>query len=126
MRSQLLCLAIAAAPLAAGACKKSAPAAEPPAADNTARNSRDVSPSPTADQGAQGGSDLKLTQAVRQAIVKDGALSTNAHNVKIVVDHGTVTLVGPVASADERVRVQEIATSVPGAQHVVNQLEIAN
>jgi osmotically-inducible protein OsmY len=81
---------------------------------------------PTADQAAQTGVDLTLTQQVRKAIIADPDLSTNAHNVKIIVNQGTVTLAGPVASNDERTRVAQLAAGVPGAQRIVNELEIAN
>ena len=54
----------------------------------------------------------------------DGSLSTNAHNCKIVVQSGTVTLVGPVASDAERTKVEQIATAQAGSAKVVNQLEV--
>lgn len=96
---------------------------DPPAADNTAKNARDRDVTPTADN-AGGGTDLDLTQRIRKAVLGDGDLSMNAHNCKIVVQNGTVTLVGPVASDDERARVVQIATGIAGSGHVINQLEI--
>jgi hyperosmotically inducible protein len=97
---------------------------DPPAADNTAKNTRDQAAAPTADNGAKGGTDLDVTQQVRKAIMDDGDLSTNAHNCKIVVENGAVTLVGPVASDAERTRVAELATRAAGDRKVVNQLEV--
>jgi osmotically-inducible protein OsmY len=97
---------------------------EPTAADNTARNKTD-STKPTADQAAQGGTDLDLTQQVRKAIVAEDGLSTNATNVKIVVDKGVVTLVGPVESTAERTRLVQLAQRA-GAKQVVDQLELNN
>lgn len=97
-----------------------------PAADNTERNERDTAKTPTADQAVNSSSDLEITQAIRKAVMADDTLSTNAHNAKIVVQDGAVTLVGPVASADEKARMEQIASKVTGAKSVANQLEVAN
>ncbi|MBA3817723.1 MAG: BON domain-containing protein [Deltaproteobacteria bacterium] len=98
-----------------------------PAADNTARNDRDQSNAKTADNAVNNSSDLDLTQQIRKAVMDDGTLSTNAHNCKIVVQNGAVTLVGPVASADEKARVASIAAKVVGGDgKVTNQLEVTN
>lgn len=112
----LLLLLLSAAPLAA-CSKKSDP---PPAADNTAKNQRET---PTADQAAQSGTDLELTAKIRKGIMAADGLSTNAQNAKIVVDKGSVTLVGPVASEEERAKLVAIATDA-GAVKVTNQLEV--
>src|SRR5262252_5236494 len=82
---------------------KSAP--PPPAstdADNTARNADTSALSQTTpgDQGENEG-DLKISAAVRKAVVDDKALSVNAHNVKIVTAAGVVTLRGPVKTEQE-------------------------
>ncbi len=121
MRKTLLATFVAIATLAA--CKSHSNDAAP-AADNTARNQRDKAATPTADNSAHGKSDLDLTQDIRKAVMADSSLSTNAHNCKIVVQNGTVTLVGPVASDAERTRVAELAGQVAGADKVTNQLEV--
>jgi hyperosmotically inducible protein len=95
---------------------------DPPAADNTARNDRTATP--TADQAGQSDADRDLTQKIRKAVVDDGSLSTNAHNCKIVVENGAVTLVGPVASDAERQKLEQIAVANAGDRKVVNQLEV--
>jgi osmotically-inducible protein OsmY len=119
---QILSVALALSTFAVGACKaKDANRVE---ADNTAKNDRDQAATPTADNAVNRPSDLDLTQKIRQAVMDDSSLSTNAQNSKIVVQDGKVTLVGPVASAEERARVEKIATDVVGAKNVVNQLEI--
>jgi hyperosmotically inducible protein len=105
-----------------GACKSHSNDAAP--ADNTAQNKRDHDTTPTADNAGQSATDRDLTQQIRKAVMDDGALSTNAHNCKIVVQNGMVTLVGPVASDDERTRVADIATKIVGAGKVTNQLEV--
>jgi osmotically-inducible protein OsmY len=111
-----------AAPLATAGCKEHRDHAT--SADDTAHNRRDPNNAVTADQGASHGDDLALTAQVRRALIRDDALSTDAHNVKIVVDRGVVTLAGPVASADERSKVETIAEAVPGTARVVNNTEI--
>jgi osmotically-inducible protein OsmY len=63
-------------------------------------------------------------QRIRKAVLDEGSLSTNAHNCKIVVQDGTVTLVGPVASEAERAKVEQIATAHAGDRKVINQLEV--
>ena len=122
MRSLLISLLIATPLATVGACKSKSTDA-PPAADNTAQNKRDNMA--TADQAAQTGSDLELTQKIRKDIMAADGLSTNAQNAKIVVDKGVVTLAGPVATDAERTKLLAIATNA-GATSVVNQLEITN
>jgi len=51
--------------------------------------------------------------------------STNAHNCKVVVNDGVVTLARPVANTDEKIKIETLATAVAGVTKVVNQLEIA-
>ena len=95
-------------------------------ADNTGRNVRDRD-SDTRTPGDQSNSepDMRITQSIRKAIVADKDLSTNAHNVKIVTIDGTVTLRGPVATAEEKARIDREARAVAGVKKVDNQLEIA-
>lgn len=122
MLSKILAVAVFAV-ATMGACKSKDTAHTE--ADNTAKNARDKSVTPTADNAVDTKSDLELTKQIRQAVMDDSTLSTNAHNSKIVVESGKVTLVGPVASAEEVTRVGDLAAKVAGANNVVNQLEIA-
>ena len=93
-------------------------------ADNTAVNARDRSgDTPTSSSQANDSSDVKLAAAVRRSITKDSSLSTSAHNVKVMVSAGAVTLRGPVKSDDEKSRVESIVRSVPGVTQVTNELE---
>lgn len=99
-----------------------------PAADNTGVNKRDRDGgNPTADQQKNDKSDLDLTAEIRRAIVKDKSLSTNAHNVKIIVKDGAVTLRGPVASREEKATVERKAVEVVGhgKGKVTNELAVA-
>lgn len=96
-----------------------------PPADNTKVNERDRSQNePTADQQKDNRSDRDITQQIRQSIIKDKSLSTYAHNVKIVTQHGQVTLKGPVRSEDEKRAIEAKATEVAGESKVTSELSI--
>ncbi len=98
-----------------------APQATPP--DNTKANKND--PGPTADQQSETKEDRDLAQKIRSSITSDKSLSTYAHNVKIIVQNGIVTLRGPVESADEKSSVAVKAKSAAGSSEVHNELTIA-
>lgn len=74
----------------------------------------------------QGGSeaDRKITQQVRQALMKDGSLSFTAKNVKIITVNGKVTLRGPVNNEQERATIEAAAKKIAGAGQVENLLEL--
>jgi hyperosmotically inducible protein len=94
--------------------------------DNTQVNKRDRAASQsTADQQANNRSDVSITRDIRRAIVQDKSLSTYAHNVKIITQHGDVTLKGPVRSEDERKVVEAKASDIVGADHVKNEVSVA-
>jgi len=95
------------------------------APDNTGRNLRDVKGGPLTPENQSGSpEDRKLTQQVRQAIVKDNSLSMNGKNIKIITVAGKVTLRGPVASNSERENIDAMAKQIAGADNVDNQLEV--
>ena len=94
-------------------------------ADNTARNARDrngKTVTPTDQSESEG--DRALTQRIRKNILDNDALSTNAHNVKIVTANGVVTLRGPVNTAQEKNTVVAAAQMTPGVKRVDDQLEV--
>jgi osmotically-inducible protein OsmY len=66
-----------------------------------------------------------LARQIRKALVDDKSLSTYAHNIKVVVQDGQVTLKGPVRSEDEKRSAEAAATAVAGAGKVTNNLEVA-
>jgi hyperosmotically inducible protein len=78
----------------------------------------------TADQQTNKPTDRDLAQQVRKAIVADKSLSTYAHNVKVIVQNGKVTLKGPVRSDDERRTVASKAAEIAGAGNVTNDLSV--
>jgi hyperosmotically inducible periplasmic protein len=94
-------------------------------ADNTKRNKRDRSDAePTADQQRNMKSDLEVTQQIRKSIMDDKALSTYAHNVKIIAQNGTVTLKGPVRSMEEKTTIEQKAAEAVGKANVKSEIEI--
>src|SRR5881394_413631 len=95
--------------------------------DNTLTNKRDRAASqPTADQQKNERSDVTITREIRRAIVNDKNLSTYAHNIKVITQHGDVTLKGPVRTEEEKKVVEAKATDVAGPGHVTNDISITN
>jgi hyperosmotically inducible periplasmic protein len=103
----------------------SAIAQDTPAADNTKKNQRDRS-GETKTSGDQSNSseDVKITAAIRRAVVRDHSLSMTAKNVKIITANGMVTLRGPVKSDTEKAKIVELAQSAAGNAKIDNQLEV--
>jgi osmotically-inducible protein OsmY len=96
------------------------------APDNTGTNSRDrESGAITADRQKMDQADQETARRIRRLLVTDKSLSLYAHNAKIVVRDGMVTLRGPVRSEEEKDSVARKAISIAGADKVVNQLEVA-
>ncbi len=115
------CLLLSAAPQTDKTDTKGATAAP----DNTKKNKRDRSKGePTADQQKENTSDREITRKIRRALMSDKSLSTYAHNVKIITQHGSVTLKGPVRSEEEKKTVEAKAVEVAGQSNVKNELEI--
>jgi hyperosmotically inducible periplasmic protein len=93
--------------------------------DNSAVNKGDQnSGAVTADQQKMNAQDRDISAKIRKAVIADKALSTYAHNVKIVSQNGTVTLKGPVRSDDEVKSIMAKATDVAGSGKVVNQMSV--
>jgi osmotically-inducible protein OsmY len=95
------------------------------APDNSAKNKRDRS-GETQTSGDQGNNsqDINTSAAIRKAIVKDHSLTATAKNIKIISENGTVTLRGPVKSAAEKTKIEQLATSAAGGAKIENQLEV--
>jgi osmotically-inducible protein OsmY len=94
--------------------------------DNTRLNVRDRD-SQTLTPLDQGNSqaDVDTTAQIRKEIMADSGMTTNAKNVKIITLNGHVTLRGPVNTADEKVRIGEIADRIASAGNVDNELELS-
>ena len=94
-------------------------------ADNTELNTRDKNDNTLTPQKQTNSKlDRETLAAVRRAIIDDSNLSMSAHNVKILVLNGVVTLRGPVKSENEKVRVEALARKVAAVTSVDNQLDI--
>src|SRR6267143_1228312 len=93
--------------------------------DNTATNQRDRSgETKTSGDQSNSSADLKTTQAIRRALMKDRELSTTAKNMKVVTANSHVTLRGPVKSAQEKAKIDQIARSAAGGSKIDNQLDV--
>jgi hyperosmotically inducible protein len=79
---------------------------------------------PTASDQPENEADRKITQQIRQAVVKDDTLSTSAQNVKIITQDGKVTLRGTVKSEGEKQKIAEKAKSVAGVKNVENLITV--
>jgi osmotically-inducible protein OsmY len=79
---------------------------------------------PTASDQFENEADRKITQQIRQAVVKDDSLSTSAQNVKIITQDGKVTLRGTVKSDSEKQKIAARAKQVPGVKNVENLITV--
>jgi hyperosmotically inducible protein len=89
--------------------------------DNTRENRNNR---PTADQAKETKADRELAAKIRKSVVDDKALSANAHNVKIIVENGVVTLKGPVESVQEREAIQAKARQLTISSDIHNELTV--
>jgi osmotically-inducible protein OsmY len=109
-------LAIAAAPLVAGATDMPAPAGS---------NPTDKAPSASAPlQQSNSAADQKITDAVRRALAEDKRLSPSAQSVSIATVNGEVTLRGRVDDEKEKMIVATKPKGVPGVEKINDQLEV--
>lgn len=115
----VLCLA------APGYSRAFGPQSTSTAADNTKMNKGDKSDqAPTADKAKNNLSDREVMAHIRRDVVKDKALSTYAHNVKIVSTNGKVTLRGPVHSEQEKEAIEQYAKKYAGDMNVTNEITV--
>ena len=97
-------------------------AAFPQQPDNTRENKDNQ---PTADQQKETKADRDLAAKIRTSIMADKSLSTYAHNVKIIVQNGEVTLKGPVRSDQEIQAIQAKAQQVATPSAIHNEMTVA-
>jgi osmotically-inducible protein OsmY len=111
--------------LCVSALAGSALAQEKQAPDNTAKNERDRSgESKTSGDQSESAEDIKITAAIRRAVVAEDSLTMTATNVKIITANGVVTLRGPVNTAAEKAKIGELAKKAAGKAKIENQLEV--
>jgi osmotically-inducible protein OsmY len=100
-------------------------AQDPPPQERSTRDRSTKAPSkPTADDAKNNASDRDLMQRIRKNVVDDKSLSTSAKNVKIIAEHGKITLRGPVETQEEKQAVEKMAADVAGAGNVMNEITI--
>jgi osmotically-inducible protein OsmY len=115
---------MAAERLARGTQSSPPPATTSPPEENTGRNVRDESGATvTPEDQPETKADRKLAASIRRSVVKDKSLSLDAHNAKIVVRGGNVTLRGPVETSAEKDKLQAIAQKTRGVKQIDNELE---
>jgi hyperosmotically inducible periplasmic protein len=94
-------------------------------ADNTAINERDRSDeAKTSGDQSNTPTDLKITQTIRQALMKDDELSMTAKNIKVITANGQVTLRGPVKTTQEKAKIEQLARSAAGGAKIDDQLDV--
>ena len=121
MKHKLLSLAT----IAAMTCSAMAADDKKVEPDNSKKNERDRSgDAKTPLDQSNTPEDRKITQNIRQAVVKDDSLTMTAKNVKIITSGGQVTLRGPVKSAEEKLKIETLAKAVAGDTKVDSQLEV--
>ena|ERR1700733_4946225 len=81
---------------------------------------------PANEQQKENVSDRKIAATIRREIGLDKKLSTYAHNVKIHVKGGQVTLLGLVRSESEAKVLRAKAVAAAGEGNVSNRLEVMN
>jgi hyperosmotically inducible protein len=98
----------------------------PVQSDNTQVNTRDRNAGEaTADQQKENKADRDMAKEIRHSIMADKSLSSYAHNIKIIIQDGIVTLKGPVRSAHEKHVVIDKAVAVAGnADKITDQISI--
>src|ERR1051326_8839305 len=108
MKLQLTSVFLAVAVIAGSGSLIASPAQTTPP-DNTKTNKQGGQ---TASDQSEAKADLALTQRIRQAVLKDKTLSVDAHNCKVITQHGMVTLRGPVKTNKEKDAVNRIALKI--------------
>ncbi len=94
-------------------------------ADNSTHNDRDQDgDNLTPLNQSHAAADVELTRSIREELVDDDALGTNAQNIKVITIDGVVTLRGVVKTDEEHTRILAIATKAAGADYVVDELEV--
>lgn len=79
----------------------------------------------TAAQQSESKPSRDITQKIREAIESDKSLSSDAHNVKIIMVDKTVTLKGSVRTEKEKKTIEEKAYRIAGNGNIKSEIGIA-
>ena len=94
-------------------------------ANDSGKNKRDTNASElTAQDQGSTKEEVEITRKIRRSITKDSKLSMSAHNIKIIVSAGSITLKGPVKTDHEKTDLEAKARHVAPKLSVINQLEV--
>lgn len=95
---------------------------------------QDLSPNPrtvfqvednmTAGDQSNKPADLDTVKRIRRELMRDGALSTKAKNIKVIVANNGVTLKGPVNTAAEREIILKHAYTTAPKHKIYNQISV--
>jgi len=102
-------------------------AAEDPkrAADSTGRNAPvHATKPPTSTDQSERPEERKLTQAIREAVMKDKSLTMMARYITIITANNRVMLRGLVANVAEKNTINNLARAAAGGIPVDNQIEV--
>ena len=95
--------------------------------DTSAKGASDRSgAAKTSGDKSESATDRDITQRVRQAVMANDELSSQAKSAKISTSDGVVTLRGPVSSSQEKTQLSTLANGIDGVKRVDNQLEISS
>lgn len=96
-------------------------------ADNTKQNRGALEENAVvADQQGNGKEQIKILANIRRVIMRQKDLSMNAKNIKILVsDSNFAVLRGPVDSAAEKERLEELVKTCKGVTGIKTELSIA-
>ena len=78
----------------------------------------------TAENQSSDATDREVTQKVRKVLMNDDQLSIQGKNVKIISNHGAVTLRGLVNTNAEKEQIEQKVQNISGVQRVDNQLDV--
>lgn len=73
---------------------------------------------------SQNSEDRNITKKIRDSIMQDDSLSTNAKNARVTTTNGNVTLKGQVNNEREKRDLSQKASQIKGVRNVENQLDI--
>lgn len=127
-KSMILAACLISTPYLAIAANEPATAVKPGAnnadVSNTGINERDRDDKTlTPMDQMENPTDLKITQEIRQALMKN-EFSMDAKNIKVITRNGAVTLRGPVKTAAELEKISALVKAMPGIKSIDNQLQV--
>jgi len=88
--------------------------------DNSALNKGEVITAETQTRGTE--ENVEVTRKLREMIMADERLSTNAKNIKIITVGEVITLSGPVQNKNEKKKIEKLVRKIDRTKTVKNKL----